>query len=109
MAMPPSFVPGGWLHRAAEMLQEEVKDAPRESGAGVTGGRRPEPQARQLGQMAAGGVALEHLSQDERHRGDRRAHAIAPCGIPDLTAHGKDGFGLQPHGPLAGEAWPTWS
>ena len=63
MAMPPPVVQGGWLHRAAEALQAEVKKAPRESGAGLTGGRRTEPQARQLGQMAAGGVAMQHLQQ----------------------------------------------
>jgi hypothetical protein len=46
MAMPPPFVQGGSLHRAAEALQEEVKKAQRESGAGLTVGRRTEPQAR---------------------------------------------------------------
>src|SRR4030095_10851544 len=30
MAMPPPFVQGGLLHRAAEALQEEVKKAPAE-------------------------------------------------------------------------------
>jgi hypothetical protein len=105
MAMPPSFVQGGSLHRAAEVLQEEVQEAPRESGAGLTVCRRTAPQARQMGQMAAGGVAMEKLSQAERHRGNRREHAIAPGGIPDLTAQGKDRFGLQQRGPRTGEAW----
>ena len=35
VAMPPSVVPGGALHRAAEALQQEVQDAQRESGAGL--------------------------------------------------------------------------
>ena len=65
MAMPPPFVQGGALHRAAEALQEEVKEAQREFGAGLTVGRRTEPQARQMGQMAAGGVAMQNLQQEE--------------------------------------------
>ena len=40
MAMPPPVVQGGSLHGAAEALQEEVKEAQRESGAGLTVGRR---------------------------------------------------------------------
>ena len=104
MAMPPPFVQGGSLHRAAEALEEEVKEAQRESGARLTVGRRTEPQARQMGQMAAGGVAMQNLQQEELHGGDWREHAVAPRGIPDLPAHRQDGFGLQQHGPLAGEA-----
>ena len=61
MAMPPACVQGGSLHRAAEVLQEEVKEAQRESGAGLTVCRRTAPQARQMGQMAAGGVAMQNL------------------------------------------------
>jgi hypothetical protein len=64
MAMPPPFVQGGSLHGAAEALQEEVKKAQRESGAGLTVGRRTEPQTRQMGQMAAGGVAMQNLQQE---------------------------------------------
>lgn len=93
MALPPPIVQGGSLHRAAEAL-EEVKAAQRESGAGLTGDRRTEPQARQMGQVATGSVAMENLSQEELHSCDRREHAIAPCGIHDLTSHGQDGFGL---------------
>ncbi len=48
-----------------------------------------------MGQMTAGGVAMQNLQQEELHGGDRREHAIAPGGIPDLTAHGQEGFGLQ--------------
>jgi hypothetical protein len=43
VAMPLPFVQGGALHRAAEALQEEGKEASRESGTGLTGGRRAEP------------------------------------------------------------------
>ena len=104
MAMPPPFVQGRPLHRAAETLEEESEEAQRESGASLTVGRRTEPQARQMGQMTAGGVAMKDLQQEELHGGDGREHAVTPCGIPDLTAHRQDGFGLQQHGPLAGEA-----
>ena len=58
MARPPPFVQGGSLHRAAEARQAAVNKAPRASGAGLTVGRRPAPQARQMGPMAAGGVAM---------------------------------------------------
>src|SRR5687768_1752529 len=54
--------------------------------------------------MTAGGVAMQNLPQEELHGRDRRQHAVAPCGIPDLTAYGEDSFGLQQYGPLAGEA-----
>lgn len=43
VAMPSPFAQGGSLHRAAEALQEEGKKAQRESGAGLTVGRRTEP------------------------------------------------------------------
>jgi hypothetical protein len=61
VAMPLPFVHGGALHRAAEALQEEVKEASRESGTGLTGGRRAEPSARPMGEMTAGGLAMQHL------------------------------------------------
>ena len=64
MAMPSPFVQGGPLHRAAETLEEESEEAQRESGAGLTVRRRTEPQARQMGQVATGSVAMEHLSQE---------------------------------------------
>jgi hypothetical protein len=64
MAMPSPFVQGGSLHRTAEALQEEVKEAQRGSGAGLTGGRRTAPHARQMGEMAARGVAMQHLQQE---------------------------------------------
>jgi hypothetical protein len=63
MAMPPAFVQGGWLPRSSEALEEESEEAQRECGTGVTGGCRAEPQARYMGQMATGGVAVQHLSQ----------------------------------------------
>src|SRR5262245_6694640 len=49
MPMPPPVVRGRSLCRAAEALQEGVKDAHRESGGGMTVGRRAEPQVRQMG------------------------------------------------------------
>jgi hypothetical protein len=64
MAMPSPFVQGGPLHRAAETLEEESEEAQRESGAGLTVRRRTEPQARQMGQMTAGGVAMQNLQEE---------------------------------------------
>jgi hypothetical protein len=104
MPVPLPFVHGRPLHGTAEALQEEIKEAPWESGPGLTVGGRREAQARQMGQMAAGGVAMQDLQQEELHGRDRRQHAVAPGGIPNLTAHGQNGFGLQQHGPLASEA-----
>jgi len=101
MALPPPFVPGGVLHRAAAALQEEVKKAPRKSGAGLTGGRRTAPPARQMGPMAAGGVAMQHRQQEYLDGGDRREHTVAPCRLPDLATHGEHGIRLQPRRPLA--------
>jgi hypothetical protein len=43
VAMQSPVVRGGSLHGAAEALQEEVKDAYRESGTGLTVGRCREP------------------------------------------------------------------
>jgi hypothetical protein len=104
MAMPPPVVQGGLLHGATETLEEESEEAQREFSTRLTVGRRCEPQARQMGQMTAGGVAMQHLQQEEVYGGDRREHAVAPGGIPDLTAHRQNGFGLQQHGPLTCEA-----
>jgi hypothetical protein len=64
MAMPPPIVQGGSLHRSSEALEEESEEARREFGAGLTGGCRAEPQARQMGQMTTGGVAVQNLSQE---------------------------------------------
>src|SRR5919198_3394595 len=89
MAMPPPFVQGGSLHGATETLEEESEEVPREFGTRLTGGRRREPQARQMRQMTAGGVAMQDLQQEELHGSDRREHTVAPCGLPDLTAHGE--------------------
>jgi len=100
MTVPPSFMQGGSLHGTAEALQEEVKKADRESGPGLTGGRRREAHARPMGPMAAGGVAVQHLSPEARQGRDRRQHAVAPGGRPDRPAHGRHGAGLA-------VTWPT--
>jgi hypothetical protein len=49
-------------------------------------------------------MAVQNLQEEELDRGDRREHAVAPWGIPDLPAHRKHSVGLQQHSPLAGEA-----
>jgi hypothetical protein len=64
MPMPPTVVQSRLLHGAAEVLQEEGKDAQWESRAGLTVGRRAEPQARQMGQMTAGRVAMQNLQEE---------------------------------------------
>src|ERR671923_431176 len=51
--------------------------------------------------MATGGVAVQNVSQEELYGGDGREQTVAPRGIPDLPAHGQNGVGLQPRGPLA--------
>ena len=104
MPVPPPFIQGRPLHRAAEALQEEVKEASREPRTGLAVGRRTAPQARQMGQMAAGRVTVQNLQQEAVHGGDRREDAVAPAGIPNLAAHSQDGVGLEQQGPLVGEA-----
>jgi hypothetical protein len=47
MTRPPPVVRGRSQHRAAEALQQEVKETQRESGAGLAGGRRAAPYARE--------------------------------------------------------------
>jgi hypothetical protein len=42
----------------------------REFGTSLTVRRRTVPQARQLGQMTAGGVAMQNLEQEELHGDD---------------------------------------
>jgi hypothetical protein len=94
MPVPLPFIQGRPRHRAAEALQEAGKEASREPSTGLAVGRRTEPQARQMGQMAAGRVAVQHLQQEEVHGGDGREDAVAPAGIPNLAAHRQDGVGL---------------
>jgi hypothetical protein len=104
MTMPPAITRDAGLDRACEALAEEGKDAEREFGAGVTVGRCAEAQARQMGPMTAGGVAMENWAQEELCGGDWGEQAVAPGGIPNLPADGQHGFGLQQQGPLPGEA-----
>jgi hypothetical protein len=99
--MPPPFVQGGPLPRAAEGLEAEGAEVQRESGARLTGARRTELHARQMGQVTAGGVA-KRLPQQEYQRGrDRRGHAIASRGLFDVAARREHGFGVQQRGPPA--------
>jgi hypothetical protein len=104
MAMPPAFVQGGSLPCSAEALEEESEEAQREVGSGVTGGCRAEPQARPMGQMAPGGVAVPHLSQEQLDGGDRREHPVAPGQVTERAARGENRLGLQQGSPLRGEA-----
>src|SRR6266576_2229667 len=101
MALPPPVVQSGSRHGAAEALEPQVKEAPRESGTRLTVGRRTAPQTRPMGQMTAGRVTVQPLPPAELHGGDWREHTVAPGGIPDLTAYRQEGCGWQPHGPLA--------
>jgi hypothetical protein len=64
MAMAPAFAREAGLPSASEALQQEGKDAPQESGAGLTVCRRMAPQARSMEQMTSGGVAMQNLPQE---------------------------------------------
>ena len=64
MTMPPAFIQDSGLHGAAEALEQKVKEAQREFGTRLTVSRRTAPQARQMGQMAAGGVAVQNLQEE---------------------------------------------
>src|SRR5215510_8694745 len=57
-----------------------------------------------MGQMAAGGVTMQDLQQEELHGGDGREDAVAPPGIADLATGCENRFGLQQRGPLACQA-----
>src|SRR5262249_14537325 len=98
--MPPVFARDVGRHNASETF-EEGEEMEREFGASLTVRCRTEPQARQMGQMAAGGVAVQNLQQEYLHGGDRREHTVAPRRIPDLATHRENGVRLQPRGPLA--------
>jgi hypothetical protein len=54
--------------------------------------------------MAASGVTMQNLPQEELHSGDWREHAVAPPGIADLATGCENRFGLPPRGPLACQA-----
>ena len=64
MSMPPPVIHGGSLHGAVEALEEKVKKAQWESSPGLAGGCGTESQARQMGQMTASRVAMQHLQQE---------------------------------------------
>ena len=68
MPMPPPVVRGGSLHSGSEALEEVVKEAQREFGTCLTVGCRRESQSRQMGQMAAGGVAVQDGFPEESEK-----------------------------------------
>jgi hypothetical protein len=103
-AMPSPVVQGGALHRSAEARSEASAEAQWECRAGWTVGGRAAPHARHMGERATGGVARQHLSQEELAGGDRREHPVAPREISHLAARGENRFGLQQGSPLGGEA-----
>jgi hypothetical protein len=55
--------------------------------------------------MAARGVAVQNLEQEELDRSDGRQHAVSPCSVAGLLARGDDGFRLQLSGPLRFESF----
>jgi hypothetical protein len=63
VARPPAFARDVGRHRISETFEEKGAEMEREFGASLTVRRCTIPQARQLGQMAAGGVAVQHLHQ----------------------------------------------
>jgi hypothetical protein len=104
MALPPPVVQGGSRHRSAEALEEASEEAPRECGAGLTIGCRAALQARHMGPMATGGVAVQPLSQEDLDGGDRREHPVAPREITHLAARGEHRFGWPQGSPRRGAA-----
>jgi hypothetical protein len=104
MAMPLTFARATGLQGAAEALQEEGKAASRESGAGLTVGRRAAPSARQMRQMTAGGMARQNLSANKLHGSDGREDTLAPGGIAGLLTRANDGCWVHLGGPLGFEA-----
>jgi hypothetical protein len=75
MALPPLCVQGGLRQGAGEALEEEGEEVAREIGASLTVGRRTAPQPRPMGQLTAGGMAMQHLQQAELYGRDRREDA----------------------------------
>jgi hypothetical protein len=63
VAMPPACAREGGLHRLAETFAEQGAGMQRAFGASVAVRRCPQPQARQMGPRAAGGVAAQHRHQ----------------------------------------------
>ena len=57
-----------------------------------------------LGQMAARGVAMEHLQQKRLHGDDRIEKSVSPLGIADRLTCGVNSLGLELSGPLGLEA-----
>jgi hypothetical protein len=64
MAMPPAFARDAGLHRASEALEEEVKEAQREFGAGLTVCRCAGAQAQQMGHLS--GLRARNLALEGR-------------------------------------------
>jgi hypothetical protein len=77
---------------------------PWEFGAGLTVGRGAESSARQMRHMAARGMAVENLSQEELQGGHGRQHAVAPGGIASLAAYRQNRVRLELGCPLCFQA-----
>jgi hypothetical protein len=48
-----------------------------------------------MGQMTAGGIAMQNLSQEALYGGDGREHPVAPAGVTSLLARGDAGLRLS--------------
>jgi hypothetical protein len=84
-----------WGHRRAEECEQEPNEGEGEVRAGLTVGRDAESQTRQMRQMAARGMAVQQLEQEELDGGHRRQHAVAPGGIASLLARRRNCVRLE--------------
>src|SRR5262247_1111699 len=57
-----------------------------------------------MGEMTAGGIAMQNLQQKELDGGDGREYTVAPGGIAGLLARADDSFWLQLGRPLCFES-----
>jgi hypothetical protein len=74
----------------------------REFSARLAVGRRVEAQTRQMGEMAAGGVAMQNLEQEELHGGGVSANLLYGFGHIIVQNHN------LPPSRLTMTPWPRW-
>ena len=99
MAMPEADRVVQGLARVDEALEQHLEDGHGEPGAGLAVGRGGELEAAQAWQMAAGGVVVEDL-QDEQMDGRHRVEdPVTPAASHGLT-EGLQSDGFEPVGQL---------
>ena len=104
MAMPAAFCGDRWFSRLAQALQEVFEQAEGELGPGLTGGGGAEREAREMGEMATGGIAMEERHEKQLHGDHRIEETVTPRGIAHGFPGGGDRVGRQWGGPIWFEA-----